>query len=387
MLGRAMPAGQAKDRNGLRQSTFGGSNMSKLISPAASAMLATAPTLAHAVATYGSLANFDVVNDIGHEAHGFEIELEGIDRNHISDVFGLNRNFGTPSPGDVERYGLPTVGDLLDGTDHVIGSRITYSATFSGGAWNVGTASGTFGNPGESCWKFGNVGYPNVPFDHFGVSTIGSPTKTTYRWLVDQAGNSGVLTPTNVAIPSVSFTPPPPLLPAQPPQPVIAVIQAQNLDAFVPQNNAYWVKIVQATLGDNVDLNQLMGGHHKFENPGVATLNEKPEIEIGWEVLQPGKVDEVSKALDLKGDKSVVIRYEFFKYKGTFDGEGLVDPTAEETPPGNTLNRFVGDYVGEQIAGFNAQQAVAVPEPETYALMLGGLVAAGLDRRTRRTRH
>ena len=27
---------------------------------------------------YGSLGNFDVVNDTGHDAHGFEIQLEGL---------------------------------------------------------------------------------------------------------------------------------------------------------------------------------------------------------------------------------------------------------------------------------------------------------------------
>lgn len=342
---------------------------------------ALAPTVASATATFGSLANFDSVNDTGLTAHGFEIELEGIHKSSISDVFGLNRNFGTPSPGDVERYGLPTISDLLDGGGHVIGSKVTYMATFSGGVWSAATASGTFNTPGESCWTFGNVGYPNVPCDHFGVSTLGTPTRTTYSWLVETA-TPGVLTAANVAIPSVTFTPPPPALPAQPPQPVVAVIAAQQVNPL-PQNNAYWVKIVQTTLPDNVDLNELMGGHHPFENAAIADLNDKPETEIEWQVLQPGKVDEVSKAIDLKGDPSVVIRYEFFKYKGTFDEEGLVDPQAAEIPQGNVLNPWVGDYVGEQIAGFNAVQAVipAVPEPPTAMLLACGLIGFGLYRR------
>jgi PEP-CTERM motif len=317
--------------------------------------------------TYGSLANFDAVNDTGFEAHGFEIELEGLDKSQISDAFGLNRNFGTPSPGDVERYGIPTVGDLLDGSGRVIGSRVTYMASFSGGAWSAGTASGTFNTPGESCWSFGNVGYPNVPCDHFGVSTIGSPTRTTYSWLIE-SGVPGVLTPANVAIPPVLFLPP-----AQAAAPVQAVIQPQVVNPVVPQDNAFWVKIVQTSLPENVDLNELMGGHHPFENPGVAALNDKTEVEIEWQVLQPGFVDEVTKSLDPQGDPSVVVRFEFFKYLGRFDDEGLVDPLAEQTPVGNELNQWVGNYVGEQIAGFNAVQAV--PEPASSAMMLGGLAA------------
>jgi hypothetical protein len=58
----------------------------------------------------------------------------------------------------------------------------------------------------------------------------------------------------------------------------------------------------------------------------------------------------------------------------------LVDPLSSQTPHGNTLNEFVGDYVGQQIAGFNAVQAV--PEPQTYVLLLAGLLL--VSRRARR---
>ena len=332
--------------------------------------------------TFGSLANFDTVNDTGKVAHGFEIDLEGLDKSKITDVFGLNRNFGTASPGDVERYGLPTVSDLLNASGTVIGSRVVYKATFSGGVWSASTASGAFNTPGESCWKFGNVGYPSVPCDHFGVSTLGSPTKTTYSWLVEGA-TPGTLAAASVAIPAVTFTPPPPPAAAQPPAPVVAVIQAQQVNP-VPQNNAYWVKIVQTTLPQNVGLNELIGGHNAFENPGVAALNAKPETEIEWQVLQPGRVNEVSKSLDLKGDPAVVVRYQFYRYTGTFDGEGLVDPTLAETPSGNTLTASVGAYVGEQIAGFNA--VAAVPEPATWLLSTAGLFAISFLRPRARPR-
>ena len=347
------------------------STLSALAAACAALLLAAQPA---AASTFGSLANFDAVNDTGHTAHGFEIEFEGLDKRDITNVFGLNRNFGTPSPGDVERYGLPVIRDLLGAGAAVIGSRVTYMASFSGGAWSAATASGVFNTPGESCWTFGNVGYPNVPCDHFGVSTIGNPTKTTYSWLIESA-TPGVLQAANVAIPAVNFTPPVAPQPNLPAQPVVAVIQAQRVDLAVPQNNAFWVKIVQTNLRENVGLNDLMGGHHRFENPAIAALNDKPETEIEWQVLQPGFVDEVSKAIDAKGDPSVVIRFEFFKYLGTFNGEGLADPQAAETPHGNVLNASVGHYVGEQIAGFNAVQAV--PEPQTWALMLAGVVLLG----------
>ena len=353
------------------------------VSFATLAALATAPTGPASAGVFGSLANFDAINDTGVIARGFEIELHGITKSQISDVFGLNRNFGTPSPGDVERYGLPTIGDLYDGAGVVIGAKVTYLARFAGGAWSTGTdfrsAANPFNTPGESCWKFGNVGYPNVPCDHFGVSTFGSPSRTTYNWLIESS--PGTLTPAGVALPPVIFTPPPPPAPGVPPAPVVAVIQAQQV-APKREDNAFWVKIGQTSLPDNVDLNELMGGHHAFENKAIADLNDKPEIEIEWQVLQPGKVDEVSKAVDLKGKPSLAVRYEFFKYTGSYDDDGYVDPKANEFPTGNNVAGLV--YVGEQIAGFNAVQGAApVPEPASMAMMLGGLAALGFYRRRR----
>ena len=49
-----------------------------------------------AASTYGSLANFDVMNETGHEAHGFEIESEdaSFDSSRILSIFGKNRSFG-----------------------------------------------------------------------------------------------------------------------------------------------------------------------------------------------------------------------------------------------------------------------------------------------------
>ncbi len=162
---------------------------------------------------------------------------------------------------------------------------------------------------------------------------------------------------------------------------MVAVIQAQQV-APKPEDNAFWVKIVQTSLPGKVDLNELMGGHHAFENKAIADLNDKPEIEIEWQVLQPGKADEVTKAVDIAGNPSLVVRYEFFKYTGSYDDDGIVDPKPNEFPTGNNVAGLV--YVGQQIAGFNADQgAVPIPEPASIAMMLGGLAALGLYRRRR----
>ena len=54
---------------------------------AAALPVVVAPATATA-SVIGFLGNFDVINDTGKTAHGFEIELEGLHRSDISDVFG-----------------------------------------------------------------------------------------------------------------------------------------------------------------------------------------------------------------------------------------------------------------------------------------------------------
>ena len=56
---------------------------------AAAAALLCGPTTASAI-VIGSLANFDVINDTGKDAYGFEIRIEdaSFDHSKISSVFG-----------------------------------------------------------------------------------------------------------------------------------------------------------------------------------------------------------------------------------------------------------------------------------------------------------
>ena len=108
------------------------------------------PVMAAAVAApcqasvYGSLANFDVVNDTGSTAHGFEIDIDGIRSTDITSLFGAGARWP-----NMERYGAPSVS--ATGT----GVKIVYQATYNG-AWSAGTPSGTLPvNPSDSCWPLG----------------------------------------------------------------------------------------------------------------------------------------------------------------------------------------------------------------------------------------
>lgn len=351
----------------------------------AAALLAVAAQPSHA-GVFGSLANFDAVNDTGHEAHGFEIDIEDplFDRSKIQSVFGLDRNFGVP-PTSVERYGAPTIVD-----NPGVGVTIRYAATFSGQAWSVGTPTGTYSNAGDSCWPLGNAAYNSgaLACDHFGVGTFGSPAKTTYKWLVDPT-NSGILSPVAAGLPPVNFLyqqpAPGPILE---PQPVIAEINAEKEanELFGP---AYWVKVFAHHVDHNVNIDDLLKGN--------AVVPKDDEVEAEFELFQAGEAANAARQagpgngqkqallmLD-PADAALVVRYEFYKYLGDYaaDGEAICGGNGTPDKPENCGG--LGNFAGAQIAGFNAvQPPLAVPEPGTWAMLLAGLGGLGVVVRCRR---
>lgn len=363
----------------------------KIITRSVLLALGVAPALASA-AIFGSLGNFDTVNDTGKPAYGFEIDIEDplFDHTKITSVFGYDRVFSfiSPDPGAVVRFGKPTITDVAG-----YGVKIIYGGTIGGSIFTpANSLTAPFTTTGESCWPGANAGWQSNPCDHFGVSTYGNPAAIKYSWITD-TGNQ----PTSV--PSVSFVPinqPPGL----PPPAVQAVIQAPVAQPLAPpEANAFWVKLTQTTLKENVDLGDLLIGNHPGAHQEIAGLNEKPETETEWYELQIGKVNELSKELKPNGDPSVVINMKFYKYQGRFDEEGLVDPLRSADPlvdqspnvdaadniayvmlPDNLGNMVRHDlvYVGQQVGGFNANELAApIPEPETYAMMLAGLGLLG----------
>jgi len=326
---------------------------------------------------FGTLGNFDVVNDTGSTAYGFEIDLEGLHSSDITDTFG---GAGRGFPTSVERYGAPSVTEYSNGS--IFGVKVIYQAVYSGGAWSVGTPSGVFTTPGESCWTGGNIGYgPSTPCDHFGVGTIGNPTNTTYAWLLESS--PGVLSNAKVNLPAPvwAVTPSPNPAVAQPV--VVAQIQAPKPEVESQFGTAIWVKVYTTELENKVELEELMGG-----NPKVKEAENHTEIE--WQLLQTDPGNPLAGQLENGGgaavgekSESILRRYEFYNYSGMYDGETHEAlPVLGDSHPGEGE---LGSFIGAQNVAVNLNgNPVAVPEPETYALAISGLAMVMLAVKRRR---
>ena len=389
---------------------------------ALAAAAAVLPLSAQAtVSVVGGLANFDVVNNTGREAYGFEIEFEDSSfyKSSVGSVFGLNRNFGGYGTTGVVRFGTVDVSDYNDALGNHAGVRITYGGIFNSGI-TTPINPGNFSTPGESCWP-GAKGatWTQAPCDHYGVTTAKNPATTRYSWLVvdpSKPAPASFADYTHVlaGIPAVNivYSPPQPApQPAQPAVPAQVQVQIQAIAPARPADpvqleapeveaqwgEAYWVLTYKTKVDKRIDLGNLLGDNDDMK---------AAEVESEWSILQrrplnkiadgngPGanEVKEKVDALDeADAGKAVMRRYEFYKYNGLFNADGsgevLCDTACENDPTGALNNgpNLVGAFVGAQMAGYNIEAAAAVPEPQTWTLMLAGLAAvASLARRQRR---
>lgn len=356
--------------------------------------LTIAPGMASA-SVIGFLGNFDVINDTGSTAYGFEIELEGVHVNEITDTFGgtgrwfpSGRGFD-PSTA-VVRYGAPSITPYDNGGTN-FGSIIRYTALWNGNNWDYSTPSGNFITPGDNCWTGGGVGYgPSTPCDHFGVGTITNPTKTNYSWLHEDGKGTGQLTNANgrVTLPAPTWE----VQPAQanPALPPVVVAKIESPEPELPEINgepqfgeAIWVKVFTTELESEVELEDLIGG-----NPVIDQAKQKTEIE--WQLLQydPGNPDSAKLEAGYgapvgKDAASIIRRYEFFKFAGEYD------PETHEAKPFSGSDSHpdeldLGTYLGAQNAAANLQiVAPPVPIPPAFLLMGTGLFGFFINNRRR----
>ena len=318
---------------------------------------------------YGSINNFDTVNDTGKECHGFEIELDDIHSTDISYTYNWNH------------YGVPNIVEDNSVANHPKVFVRWESAKNPDGTWAAFTAipSGPIAPTNGHMFTDPSV---NFGGEHFGVGYNVPPTSVIYNWLVDNGVGAlvhGGLV--NVSTPVFTYVPPVAAAPAQ----VQAVIVPPVPPAPPPQEfgPASWVKEIRTTShnANKVKLRDLVTDDPVNPSAKNWRNGEPDEVEAEWEILQKdsGKPDGggnaklagVAEALP-NGDEVVTRRYEFYKYTGPVDnetGEAMATAVAADGIHGvgtalvNGVNvdltkiAIVGEFSGSQMAGVdvNAQ--------------------------------
>jgi len=341
------------------------------------------PTTARASIAYGSINNFDTVNDTTHECHGFEIELDDCHSTDITYTYNFNH------------YGVPEITeDSTDPTHPKVFIR-WQSRKNANGSWAAYTAipAGPI-NPTNG-HMFTN---PNVNFggEHFGVGYRVQPSAVLYNWLIDNGAGTLVRGgAVQVSTPTFTYYPPVAAAPAQVQAVIVPPVPpAPPVKEF---GKAVWMKEVKTTTHNQnkVKLRDLVSDDPNDPNDKNWRNGEPDEIEVEWRILQKktsaadgGPNNEVAAAPeDLPNGKEVVTRrYEFFKYVGPLDadtGEAMGDLVGPDGIHGSgtvtyadhfdgalgewvtittdmSTKILVGDFTGAQMAAVDVDAVVGL---------------------------
>jgi len=267
---------------------------------------------AQSATVIGSLGNFDVANNQQQEAHGFEIEFEGVHPEDISSTF------------DTERYGAPTI--VATDTGAIVRWASAYNPATG---FTATTAAHDPGAPlAGACYQWAGVAYDASGCEHFGVTLLNTATKATYRWLVADPQAPGSLAPgtvpISVATPSYWVTPPTTGAPV-----LNADVDAPRATYPTSYGDAFWMKIYRRPMSRSVALGELTN-----DNPTVVP-EDAPSAEVVWSLVQAdpqiqftnggGGTQKQSRgrqhnAGTLSGDTGAVVRrYEMYEYTGLYD--------------------------------------------------------------------
>lgn len=340
-------------------------------------LLVLAGIRAHAGIAYGTINNFDTVNDTSNVCHGFQIELEDCHSADITYCYSYN-HYGTPQISE----------DTLSVPGHT-NCIVRYAATYSNGVWSgytavpAGPIAPTLGH------SFTNPGL-NFGGEHFGVGYYGNVTNILYNWLLDDGAGNLVLGPSvQVSTPVFTYYAPAPGVAAavqaavEPPKP-----EVQPVEGFGP---ASWVKSIKTTAHTNkvISLRDLRSDDPAFPNGKSWRNGEVDQVESEFDLLQQefgvsnggggkgGKGGAAGLALLgvtnapeglTNGDEIVTRRYEFYSYVGPVDPikhGALAKKVATDGIHGtgiysNTV--VVGDFLGAQMSAYKNELPIGLTE-------------------------
>jgi hypothetical protein len=302
--------------------------------------LFTAPAArAQSATVSGSLSNFDVINHTGNDAHGFEIELEGLQPQDVYYTFSA------------QRYGSPVV------VPYATGVRVRWASAYDNGAQQFmqTTIAHAPNTPfAGSCYQWG-ANYDAAGCEHFGVTLRANATKTTYRWLIADAQTPGALAAVDppVAIPAPTYVVLPPPAPAEPPVLEAEIEAPEPAESPELYGDAQWVKVFKTELQRPVALDELMSDN-------AIVPQDAAHAEVEWEVVQTEPASNSNGNRRRKQNqgglnfstRAVVRRYEIYQYTGAYDPithQALCADLICTTPQAGE----VGEFIGAQMAAAN----------------------------------
>jgi hypothetical protein len=330
--------------------------------------------VAHASIAYGTVNNFDTVNDTGVPCHGFEVELDDLQSADLTYTYDYN-HYGTP------KITENVVQDnLLVWHTNVL---VDYQAVWTNTDWSAYTAIPSGPIAPTAGHAFTN---PNTNFggEHFGVGYRGNPTKVYYHWLVDNGSHSLTRGPqVNVSTPVFTYSP---AAPGGAPTQAVAVIPAPVLPQINEFSDATWVKEIRTTSHTNnvVRINDLMTPDPSDPNAPDWRNGEPDEVEVEWQLLQTdflssdydptngigganGKLAGAGQNLG-HSDDVVTRRYEYYAYVGPYDDfseppthEALAQTVAADGIHGTgvySTNAVVGKFLGAQMSAMAASAPI-----------------------------
>ena len=308
-------------------------------------LLALSPAaLAQTANVYGALGNFDIVNNTGHDAHGFEVELEGVQQNDVVSTYTY------------QRYGSPTY--ISTATGVIVRWTSAYDPATQ--TWMQTTVAHPAGNFAGTCYM-GLPNYATSGCEHFGVHFAYyagiNPTRTTHRWLLADPANPGMLMGTAMPapIPAPVYTVVPPAVAGNPPV-LVAEFQApeppETPDRY---GDAQWVKVFKTQLNREVALDELV-------TTNAIVPQDPAQVEVSWDLVQAdppagGNGNRTRRRHQQQGNldpltRAVVRRYETYAYTGTYDATTHKATCADLTCTAPAANEL-GDFISAQMAAAN----------------------------------
>jgi hypothetical protein len=369
--GLRRPAPQEKANRNMK-APFSGAGMAVLLSLSAVLMGGLSPS-ANASTAWGSLNNFDAVNDTADVCHWLEIESEDNHRREISYTYDWNH------------YGVPKISEDNSDPSHPRVFVRYESARKPDGSWaaHCGPCRTYLPNGWSPvCQSVGQLWRRALRSWFFGT-----PASVKYNWLKDDgAGNLIHAGAVNIATPTFGYIPPA----AAPAQVVARLCRPPPEPPVLEFGPACWVKDTKTKTHNNnkVELRDLVSDDPDDPNDRNWKNGEPDEVETEWRILQTQFTAEdggangelVGQPEELpEGDAVVTRRYDFYKYVGPFDaesGEAMADEVGPDGVHGVgavTYNDHidpttgewvevevdlstvvvVGDYIGAQMAGFD----------------------------------